>query len=68
MVGTGMGAERGVLMRRRGKSNGWMVDNRVGQTGTLTEEAAQVTEVAIGGLAEDAVLAIAAAAESASER
>jgi heavy metal translocating P-type ATPase len=70
MVGTGMGAERGILIRnadvlQRTKSlNAIVLD----KTGTLTEGRPQVTEVVTLGTMERAeVLALAAAAESGSE-
>ena len=70
MVGTGLGAERGILIRnaevleRVRKLDVIVLD----KTGTLTEGRPQVTDiVATGSLSEDEVLALAAAAESGSE-
>ncbi|MGE5595218.1 MAG: heavy metal translocating P-type ATPase, partial [Hyphomicrobiales bacterium] len=70
MVGTGMGAERGVLIK-----NAEVLERIRGldaivldKTGTLTEGRPQVTEVRpLGPLPESDLLAIAAAAESGSE-
>ncbi len=70
MVGTGMGAERGILIRnaevleRVRKLDVIILD----KTGTLTEGRPQVTEVApTGTLSESDLLAIAASAEAGSE-
>jgi Cu+-exporting ATPase len=70
MVGTGMGAERGILIRnadilQRTKSlNAIVLD----KTGTLTEGRPQVTEVVtLGSLDRANLLALAAAAEAGSE-
>ena len=70
MVGTGMGAERGVLIKNAEVLEGMRsLDTIVlDKTGTLTEGRPQLTEVvALGVMGEDALLAIAAGAESASE-
>ncbi len=70
MVGTGMGAERGVLIKNaevleRMKSADTIV---LDKTGTLTEGRPQVTEVVtLGTLSADQLLAIAAGAEAGSE-
>ncbi len=70
MVGTGMGAERGILIKnaeilQRTKSlNAVILD----KTGTLTEGRPQVTEtIPLGAWTAERLLAIAAAAESGSE-
>ncbi len=70
MVGTGMGAERGILIRnaevleRVRKLDVIVLD----KTGTLTEGRPQVTEaVPTGSLGEAELLALAAAAEAGSE-
>ena len=71
MVGTGKGAEAGILFRnaealeRLGSVRAIVLD----KTGTLTEGKPRVTDVvlAAGALAEDRVLALAAAAEAGSE-
>jgi P-type Cu+ transporter len=70
MVGTGMGAERGVLIKnaevleRIRKLDVVVLD----KTGTLTEGRPQVVEIlALGGISREDLLRIAASAESGSE-
>ena len=70
MVGTGLGAERGILIKNadvleRTRSLGAVV---LDKTGTLTEGRPQVTSIVpIAEMAEDELLRIAASAESGSE-
>src|SRR5690606_16291043 len=70
MVGTGLGAERGILIKNaevleRTRALGAVV---LDKTGTLTEGRPQVTSiVSVGEMAEDELLRIAASAESGSE-
>lgn len=70
MVGSGMGAERGVLIRS-GEAIQSMKDLRVivlDKTGTITKGEASLTDVvAVEGWTEDEVLAAAAAVEAGSE-
>jgi Cu+-exporting ATPase len=70
MVGTGKGAERGILIKsgesleRAGTLDTVVLD----KTGTITEGQPRVTDVvALGSLAEDDVLRLAASAEKGSE-
>ncbi|MBA4180547.1 MAG: copper-translocating P-type ATPase [Anaerolinea sp.] len=70
MVGTGMGAERGILIKNaeileRTKSLNVII---LDKTGTLTEGRPQVTEVVpFGGIDRQALLRVVAAAEAGSE-
>ncbi|HLC48468.1 MAG TPA: heavy metal translocating P-type ATPase [Candidatus Norongarragalinales archaeon] len=70
MVGTGMGAEKGILIKnpealeRTGKINAIVFD----KTGTITQGRPQVTDiVSLGNLKENAILKIAASIEKPSE-
>ncbi len=69
MVGTGLGAQRGVLFKTAGAlETAARIDTVVlDKTGTLTTGAPEVTDVVADGLAEDEVLALAAAVEQESE-
>ena len=69
MVGTGLGAERGILVR---SGESLEVAHRVStvvldKTGTITMGVPAVTEIVARGIDERALLAIAAAAETGSE-
>ncbi len=70
MVGSGMGAERGVLIRS-GEAIQTLKDIRMvvlDKTGTITKGEPELTEVvAAGGYSEEDVLTLAAAVENASE-
>jgi P-type Cu+ transporter len=70
MVGSGMGAERGVLIRS-GEAIQTLKDIKVvvlDKTGTITKGAPALTDVVVtGGFGEDAMLRAAAAVESGSE-
>jgi Cu2+-exporting ATPase len=69
MVGTGLGAQRGVLFKNAtALETAARIDTVVmDKTGTLTKGEPEVTDVIVGGLAEDEVLALAAAVERESE-
>jgi P-type Cu2+ transporter len=69
MVGTGLGARRGVLFKNAtALETAARIDTVVmDKTGTLTKGEPEVTDVIVGGLAEDEVLALAAAVERESE-
>lgn len=70
MVGTGRAAETGVLFRN-GEALQTLRDTKIvafDKTGTLTEGRPQVTDIfSVGGLEDDALLALAAAVETGSE-
>lgn len=69
MVGTGLGAKRGVLFKNAtALESSARIDTVVlDKTGTLTEGKPAVTDVIIDGMAREEVLALAAAIESQSE-
>ena len=69
MVGTGLGAQRGVLIKSgEALETAHKLDTVVfDKTGTLTEGAPRVTRVEATGATTDEVLAVAAAAEAGSE-
>ena len=69
MVGTGLGAKRGVLFKNAtALETSAHVDTVVmDKTGTLTKGQPEVTDVVADGLAEDELLALAAAVERESE-
>jgi P-type Cu2+ transporter len=69
MVGTGLGARRGVLFKNAtALETAARIDTVVmDKTGTLTKGEPEVTDVVVDGMAEDDVLALAAAVERESE-
>jgi Cu2+-exporting ATPase len=69
MVGTGLGAQRGVLFKNAAAlETSARIDTVVlDKTGTLTTGHPEVTDVVVEGMAEDDVLALAAAVERDSE-
>jgi Cu2+-exporting ATPase len=69
MVGTGLGAKRGVLFKNAtALETSAHIDTVVmDKTGTLTKGAPEVTDVVADGLNEDQLLALAAAVERESE-
>jgi Cu2+-exporting ATPase len=69
MVGTGLGAQRGVLFKNAtALETSARVDTVVmDKTGTLTKGEPEVTDVAVDGMAADDVLALTAAVERESE-
>ncbi|HEX5906918.1 MAG TPA: heavy metal translocating P-type ATPase [Propionibacteriaceae bacterium] len=69
MVGTGMGAKRGVLFKNAtALETSAHTDTVVlDKTGTLTKGEPEVTDVVVDGLSEDQLLALAAAVERESE-
>jgi Cu2+-exporting ATPase len=69
MVGTGMGAKRGVLFKNAtGLETSAHIDTVVlDKTGTLTKGEPEVTDIVADGLSEDELLALAAAVERESE-
>jgi P-type Cu2+ transporter len=69
MVGTGLGAKRGVLFKNAtGLETSAHIDTVVmDKTGTLTKGEPEVTDVVANGVAEDDLLALAAAVERESE-
>ena len=69
MVGTGMGAKRGVLFKNAtALETSAQIDTVVmDKTGTLTRGEPEVTDVVTDGMAEDELLALAAAVERESE-
>jgi Cu2+-exporting ATPase len=69
MVGTGLGAQRGVLFKNAtALETSARIDTVVmDKTGTLTKGEPEVTDVVVDGMAEDEVLALAAAVERESE-
>jgi Cu2+-exporting ATPase len=69
MVGTGLGARRGVLFKNAtAVETAARIDTVVmDKTGTLTRGEPEVTDVVVDGLTEDEVLALAAAVERESE-
>jgi Cu2+-exporting ATPase len=69
MVGTGLGAQRGVLFKNAtALETAARIDTVVmDKTGTLTKGEPEVTDVIVDGLDEDEVLALAAAVERDSE-
>lgn len=69
MVGTGLGAKRGVLFKNAtALETSARIDTVVmDKTGTLTKGQPEVTDVVTDGIDEDHLLALAAAVESASE-
>lgn len=69
MVGTGLGAKRGVLFKNAtALETSARIDTVVmDKTGTLTEGRPEVTEVAVDGIAESELLALAGAVERESE-
>jgi Cu2+-exporting ATPase len=69
MVGTGLGARRGVLFKNAtALETSARIDTVVmDKTGTLTRGEPEVTDVVVKGLAEDDLLALAAAVERESE-
>lgn len=69
MVGTGLGAKRGILFKNAtALETSARIDTVVmDKTGTLTKGAPEVTDVVARGMAEDEVLAVVAAVERESE-
>jgi len=69
MVGTGLGAKRGVLFKNAtALETSARIDTVVmDKTGTLTKGQPEVTDVVVRGMAEDEVLALVAAVERESE-
>ena len=69
MVGTGLGAQRGVLFKNAtALETSARIDTVVmDKTGTLTKGEPEVTDVVVDGLDEDELLALAAAVERESE-
>lgn len=69
MVGTGKGAENGVLIKGgEALETTYKVDTVVfDKTGTITEGKPKVTDIITNGLSQDEVLALAASAEKGSE-
>ena len=69
MVGTGLGARRGVLFKNAtALESAARIDTVVlDKTGTLTKGSPEVTDVVVDGLAEDEVLRLVAAVERESE-
>jgi Cu2+-exporting ATPase len=69
MVGTGLGAKRGVLFKNAtALETSARIDTVVmDKTGTLTKGEPEVTDVVVEGIGEDEVLGLVAAVESASE-
>jgi P-type Cu2+ transporter len=69
MVGTGLGAKRGVLFKNAtALETSARIDTVVmDKTGTLTKGEPEVTDVVVDGIAEDELLGLVAAVESASE-
>ena len=69
MVGTGLGAKRGVLFKNAtALETSARIDTVVmDKTGTLTKGEPEVTDVVVDGMSEDEVLALAAAVERESE-
>jgi len=69
MVGTGLGAKRGVLFKNAtALENSAAIDTVVmDKTGTLTKGQPAVTDVVVDGVDEDELLALAAAVEAESE-
>jgi len=69
MVGTGLGAKRGVLFKNAtALETSARIDTVVmDKTGTLTRGEPEVTDVVVDGLSQDEVLALAAAVERESE-
>ena len=69
MVGTGLGAQRGVLFKNAtALETAARIDTVVmDKTGTLTKGEPEVTDVVVDGMTEDDVLALAAAVERESE-
>ena len=69
MVGTGLGAGRGVLFKNAtALETSARIDTVVmDKTGTLTKGAPEVTDVIVSGMAEDEMLALVAAVERESE-
>ena len=69
MVGTGLGARRGVLFKNAtALETAARIDTVVmDKTGTLTKGEPEVTDVVVDGMSEDEVLALAAAVERESE-
>ncbi|UOY00139.1 heavy metal translocating P-type ATPase [Blastococcus sp. PRF04-17] len=69
MVGTGLGAQRGVLFKNAtALETAARIDTVVmDKTGTLTKGEPEVTDVVVEGMAEDEILALAAAVERESE-
>jgi Cu2+-exporting ATPase len=69
MVGTGLGAKRGVLFKNAtALETSARIDTVVmDKTGTLTKGQPEVTDVVVDGIGEDELLGLVAAVESASE-
>jgi P-type Cu2+ transporter len=69
MVGTGLGAKRGVLFKNAtALETSARIDTVVmDKTGTLTKGQPEVTDVVVDGIAEDELLSLVSAVESASE-
>jgi Cu2+-exporting ATPase len=69
MVGTGLGAKRGVLFKNAtALETSARIDTVVmDKTGTLTKGEPEVTDVVVDGIEEDELLSLVAAVESASE-
>jgi P-type Cu2+ transporter len=69
MVGTGLGAQRGVLFKNATalEASAHIDTVVLDKTGTLTQGEPQVTDIVAGGLAEQELLALAAAVERESE-
>jgi Cu2+-exporting ATPase len=69
MVGTGLGAQRGVLFKNAAAlESAARIDTVVmDKTGTLTKGAPEVTDLVVDGMGEDDMLALAAAVERESE-
>ncbi len=69
MVGTGLGAKRGVLFKNAtALESSARIDTVVmDKTGTLTKGEPEVTDVAVDGIGEDQLLALVAAVETESE-
>ncbi|WP_407343563.1 heavy metal translocating P-type ATPase [Pengzhenrongella phosphoraccumulans] len=69
MVGTGLGAQRGVLFKNATalETSAWIDTVVLDKTGTLTKGAPEVTDVIVSGLPEDELLALVAAVERESE-
>ncbi|OBC08050.1 copper-translocating P-type ATPase [Mycobacterium sp. 852013-50091_SCH5140682] len=69
MVGTGLGAQRGVLFKNAAAlETSARIDTAVmDKTGTLTKGEPEVTDIVVDGITEDQLLGLVAAVESASE-
>ncbi|MGV8964690.1 MAG: heavy metal translocating P-type ATPase [Cellulomonas sp.] len=69
MVGTGLGAQRGVLFKNATalETSAWIDTVVLDKTGTLTKGAPEVTDVIVTGLPEGEMLALVAAVERESE-